>query len=116
MIVYKIDSQKQVDAGAEIRDMAAVLAEIPQTLEILNKYLTHQGSAISTPSIDNYRYSLNKMVTEAAETTKVIAENAQRLVAVSEQASKHLAAVEDHFSAVLRTPQNQHATSELVQA
>jgi len=102
MITYKIDKQPNSAANTQIREMSAVLAEIPATLRVLRDVLNQHESAISAPSINDFRYQLEKMVEDAAETTKNIAELSQRLSAVSEQAGKHLAAVEEHFSAVLR--------------
>jgi len=102
MITYKIDKQPNSAANTQIREMSAVLAEIPATLRILRDVLSQHESAISAPSINNFRFELERMVEEAIETTKNISDLSQKLSAVSEQAGKHLAAVEEHFGSVLR--------------
>lgn len=102
MIVYKVDKQSQISASTQIRDMANVLSEIPNSLQILQDLLDQQGAAISSPSIDNYRTELRREITEVIEHAQEITERSQKLVAVSDQATKHLTAVEEHFSAVLQ--------------
>lgn len=115
MIVYKIDKQSQVSASAQIRDMSAVLTEIPNSLQILQDLLAQQGATISSPSIDGFRSDLLRDITDATRLTREISERSQRLVAVSDQAGKHLAAIEEHFGAVLRTTQPAQ-TPELVRS
>ena len=102
MITYKIDKQPNAATNTQIREMSAVLAEIPATLRVLLETLSQHESVISAPSINNFRYELQKMVEDAIENTANIAELSQKLSAVSEQAGKHLAAVEEHFGSVLR--------------
>ena len=102
MITYKIDKQPNSAVNTQIREMAPVLAEIAATLRVLQELLTQHEGAISTPSINNFRYELQKLVEEGIENGTNIAELAQKLCAVSEQAGKHLSAVEEHFGAVLR--------------
>ncbi len=102
MITYKIDKQPNTGVNTQIRDMSAVLAEIPATLRVLHDLLSQHEAAISAPSINSFRYDLEKMVENAIDNTANIAELAQKLSAVSEQAGKHLAAVEEHFGSVLR--------------
>ncbi len=102
MITYKIDKQSNGNANTQIREMSAVLAEIPATLRVLHDVLVQHEATISAPSINSFRYELQKIVEDAISTTKNIADSAQKLSAVSEQAGKHLAAVEEHFGAVLR--------------
>lgn len=113
MITYKIDKQAQADASKQIRDMEAVLNEIAPSLQLLAEAIARHEAAIASPSINNFRYDLQKMVNDAIVTTRSIAQNAQRLVSVSDQASKHLVAIEDHFGAVLRQPATTSA-SEVV--
>ncbi|GEM_PF-2830686 len=103
MIVYKVDKPSQDRASAQIRDMEKVLSEIPQTLQMLQDALAQQASTISTPSINQYRAELNQMIQGAVKLTSTINENTARLVSISEQTSKHLAAIEDHFGSTLRT-------------
>ena len=103
MIVYKIDKQSQDRTSTQIREMERVLSEIPRTLELLQDALTQQGSTISTPSINQYRSELEQMINGAIKLTSNINDNTQRLVSISEQTSKHLVAIEDHFGSALRT-------------
>ncbi len=109
MITYKIDKQALAQANSEIRDMATVLAEIAGTLEILQNALAKHRSALSSPTIASFRDELDEMVNSAVRMANSITERSQKLYAVSDQAGKHLAAIEDHFGAVLRdrTPQIQ---------
>ncbi len=102
MITYKIDKQSNNNTNTQIRDMAVVLAEIPKTLQVLRDLLNQHESTISAPSINNFRYDLEKQVEVAIESTANITELSQKLSVVSEQAGKHLAAVEEHFGSVLR--------------
>ena len=111
MIVYKIDKQAHARANNRIREMDAVLREIAPTLQILSEILEEQKDSISSPTINAYRAELVQRINTSVNTTSKIAEDAQRLVAVSEQAGKHLSAIEEHFGAQLRnnvptTPQN----------
>jgi len=103
MIVYKVDKQPHMSANSRIRDMAPVLTEIAPSLQILQDVIAKQGQTISSPSIDTFRHQLNRDIAEAIELTRAIAERSQKLAGVSDQAGKHLAALEDHFDAVLRT-------------
>jgi hypothetical protein len=82
--------------------MEKVLSEIPRTLELLMDALAQQSATISTPSINQYRSELVQMINGAVKLTTNINEQTQRLVTVSEQTSKHLAAIEDHFGPALR--------------
>ena len=102
MITYKIDKQPNSAANTQIREMSAVLEEIPATLRVLREVLSQHETAISAPSINNFRYELEKTVELTIENARQIADQAQKLSAVSEQAGKHLAAVEEHFGSVLR--------------
>lgn len=114
MIVYKIDKQPNTKVSSQIKDMDAVLKEIAPTLQMLAQMLAEQQNTISSPSINAYRADLHRRVNEAANTTARIADDAQRLVAVSEQAGKHLAAIEEHFGASLRTTPSARNDMQLV--
>jgi hypothetical protein len=103
MITYKVDKPSQTKVSSQIRDMGSVLAEIPTSLQVLLELLQEQEATISSPSINFFRSELERAVVEAIERTRAIADNSQKLVNVSEQASKHLAAIEEHFGAVLRS-------------
>ncbi len=103
MIVYKIDKQSHGKISSQVKDMEAVLKEIAPTLQMLSQMLAEQQGTISSPSIDAYRADLHRRVNEAVNATSRIADDTQRLIAVSEQAGKHLAAIEEHFASSLRT-------------
>lgn len=102
MITYKIDKPTQAKVSSQIRDMATILAEIPNSLQVLLELLDEQETTISSPSINVFRAELRHAVVEAIERTQVISDDSQKLVNVSEQAGKHLAAIEEHFGSVLR--------------
>lgn len=104
MIVYKIDKQPHIQVNSQIRDMARVLEEIAPSLDVLQELLAKQGSTISSPSINSFRDELQRDVFESTRLARKIAENSQKLVNVSDQAGKHLSAVEEHFGAALRQP------------
>ncbi len=106
MIVYKIDRQNQASASSQIKDMAVVLNEIPESLAILQNLLTQHRQSISTPTLDNFGANLQQAVEGATKLTKIIAENSQRMCTVSDQASKHLVAIDEHFGSDLRTEPN----------
>ncbi len=103
MIVYKIDKQSQVKASTDIRSMAEVVAEITPTLRILKDAVTEQGSGISSPSINNFREELQQRINAAIGLTTVIADDSQKLVAVSDQAAKHVLAIEEQLGTVLQS-------------
>lgn len=109
MIVYKIDKQPHIQANTQIRDMARVLEEVAPTFELLQELVAKQSSTISSPSINNFRDELQRDIYEAIRLARKISESSQRLVSVSDQAGKHLSAIEEHFGAALR--QKQAATS-----
>jgi len=102
MIVYKIDKPIHMKASSRIKDMQTVLDEISTSLKILNEALVEHQESISTPSIDAYRDKLQQMTGIATELTKSIADKSRQLVAASDQATKHLVAIDEHFGAVLR--------------
>lgn len=112
MIVYKIDKQPHINANTQIRDMARVLEEIAPTFELLQELLTKHASTISSPSINNFRDELQRNTYEAIRLSRTIAKNAQKLTSVSDQAGKHLSAIEEHFGATLRQDQPVAATAE----
>ncbi len=107
MIVYKIDKHYQNKSAAQIRDMRAVLKDIPITLQLLQDAIQQQTYGISSPSIDEFRAELKETIASAIALTTDLSKDAQHLVAVSEQVAKHLVAVDEHFGAILRnrTPQ-----------
>jgi hypothetical protein len=103
MITYKIDKPSHAKVNSQIRDMENVLAEIPTSLQVLLELVQEQEATISSPSIAYFRSELERSVAEAIEHTRRIATDSQKLVSVSEQAAKHLSAIEEHFGAVLRS-------------
>lgn len=115
MITYKIDKTSQIRVTSQIKDMAAVLQEMPNTLQVLHELLEDQKSTISSPSINQYREDLQIAIVKAIEQTRAIAEESQKLAGVSDQASKHLSAIEEHFGAVLRNDSKSAAEQAPVQ-
>lgn len=112
MIVYKIDKQPHGRANTKIRDMDAVLREISPSLQTLSKLLDEQGGSISSPTLNAFRADLQQRVSRAISETARIAEDTQRLVSVSDQAGKHLSAIEEHFGAQLRSQQVQNSQTD----
>src|SRR4051812_31271506 len=102
MIVYKIDRQAQAKASSEIREMMAVLSEIAPTLQTLRETLVDHEASISSPTISNFRSELQQLVQETELASRKIQDYSQRLITVSDQAAKHLAAIEEHFGAALQ--------------
>ncbi len=102
MIIYKVDNQTQTEVSTQIKDMGAVLSEISPTLRILKELLSEHKTAISQPSIDKYREELLTMLFEAIRLTHQISINAQRLSSISEQATKHMATLENQIAAALQ--------------
>ncbi len=102
MITYKLDNSTQSTVNNEIREMTAILAEISPTLQSLLEVISHHEAAISTPAINDFRTELKDMIIRATSLTRAIAQDTEKLLTVSEQTGKHLAAIEDHFGAVLR--------------
>lgn len=113
MIVYKIDKQPHAKVNSYIQDMAIVLEAIAPTLESLQEALKQHGAAISAPSIDDFRDDLQQAISSAVKLANTISADSQKLATVSDQASKHLVAIDEHFGAALRGPST--ATSATVQ-
>lgn len=105
MIVYKVDKSSHSKTSSQIQDMTVVLQEIAPSLEILQKLLNDHSAAISTPTVDDFRDSLYKSVSAVIPHARRIADQTQQLCEVSEQASKHLVAVDEHYGAALRDQQ-----------
>lgn len=103
MIVYKIDGQGVNRTNSQLRDIDPILKEIPATLDSLRQLLSQQASTISSPSINNFREELLQLINGTIKMSTALAENTQKLVAVSDQAGKYLSSVEDHSGTALRT-------------
>lgn len=103
MIVYKIDKVAAQRTNNRIREMDAVLREIAPSLQILAEIVAEQGETMSSPTLNSYRSDLQHRIAAAIAETTRIAEDAQRLIAVSDQAAKHLSAIEEHFGTQLRS-------------
>jgi hypothetical protein len=101
MIEYKLDNESNNDATAHLKDMDNVLKEISVTYQILLEVIAQQQSALSSPSIDKFRQDLHQSVQRAIDVAENINKNTATLVMISEQASKHLIALEDRFSEAL---------------
>ena len=119
MIVFKIDKTSHTTASSQIKDMSAVLEEIATSLELLQSALDEHERAISTPTIDDFRGVLQQMTANGVTLTRRIYEYSQQLCAVSDQATKHLVALDEHSGAALRdkstTPVNYARTTTQVQ-
>ncbi len=102
MITYQIDRKALHKLNAEIREMTPVLAEIAPTLQTLMDIVNRHATTINTPAITEFRNDLQNVLTKAIGLTRATVEDTQKLVSVSEQAGKHLAAIEEHFGSTLR--------------
>lgn len=102
MITYRIDKQALADANTALREVAVKLNDMIDSLQSLQNTLGEHESAISSPTIKNFRDELLESVAEAVDLVSGISEQSQKLSGVSEQAGKHLAAIEEHFGASLR--------------
>lgn len=109
MIVYKVDSKAGADVNSAIKDMSTVLKEAAVTYQLLLERVNEHAQVMSSPSIDQFRNQLHMLLVTTITNAQTIAENSEKLVVVSEQASKHLTAFEDHFSAALQ----KHAKTEV---
>lgn len=114
MITYKIDKPTHAKVKSQIKDMDAILSEIPNSLQVLLDQLEELGTTISSPSINSYRADLQRRVSDAIVATQQIAQDSQKLVVVSDQAAKHLSAIEEHFGAVLRQTQNNQVSETVL--
>lgn len=106
MIEYRIDQKSNNTATSHIRDMDAVLSEISNTYEIILDVVKQQENALSSPTINNFRKDLKTMISQAIELSDEIVSNSRKLVVISDQASKQLLAIEDHFSTTLEKHSN----------
>lgn len=101
MITYKVDTHNQEKSNSRIRDLTSFLNDVSPTMHRLQKNLIEHEATLSSGPLNRYRAQLLDMVTEAIDLTSSIAEKTHRLVTVSEQTAKHLAALDDHFETVL---------------
>ncbi len=101
MIEYKLDQKTNSVATAHIKDMDAILREITTTYEIMLEVVDQQEAALSSPSINSFRKDLQNMIEQAMELSTSIVDNSQKLVVISEHASKQLVAIEDNFSSAI---------------
>jgi hypothetical protein len=102
MITYRIDKQTNSNINSELKEMLAVLGEIAPTLKSLHDLVAQHEASISTPTINAYRDELRLKIVQAIELSREITEDTPKLISVSDQAGKHLAAIEEHFGAALR--------------
>lgn len=98
MIVYKLDKPIQMKADSQIKDMGAVLSEITPTLRILRELLVKHKASLSEKNIDHYREELLQMITESMRLTHLIAINSQRLITISDFASKQLSSIDNQIA------------------
>lgn len=102
MTIYKIDENPTNEINKHIANMDNVLNEIAVTYAILLELLESQASTLSAPSIDLFREGLKETVNIAVVNATIIREKSAKLVKVSEQASKHLSAVESRVDIALQ--------------
>jgi flagellar hook-associated protein FlgK len=113
MIVYKVDNQnKDAHLNAELREVAAELASVAPVLQRLQSIVNKHEETISAPSIVEFRSNLQRMVSDASSLTQRISQNSLTLIDVSEQASRYLTSIEEHYSKILHdsTPAHYRGT------
>lgn len=117
MIVYKVEDKPQSEVHDQIRNIATEVATIAPALQKLQSIVSKHENTISSPSIVEFRKNLQKMAEDASELNKRISENSLILVEVSEQASKHLASIEQHYGTILedKTPKSYRNTTRVVE-
>ncbi len=115
MITYQIDKPTHQKLNAEIRELSPILAEISPTLQTLLEIVNQHAATISTPTINSFRTDLQELISKASTMTRAITEDVQKLVSVSDQAGKHLAAIEEHFGAALRGVQKETSETPVAQ-
>lgn len=101
MIEYKLDHKPNSVATSHIKDMDSVLREIANSYEVLLDVIDQQESALSSPTINNFRNQLKERVLKGIDMSNAIVEDSRKLVVISDQASKQLQAIEEHFSSAL---------------
>ncbi len=101
MINYKIDAKPLTKANGQIKDMDAVLSEVPNTLRLLQELLTEHEASIGTQTINSFRLEIQHMIPEAIRLTHLIARHSQKLAEASAQAGTELAAIEDRTKTAL---------------
>lgn len=117
MIVYTVEDKPQSEVHDQIRNIATEVATITPALQKLQSIVSKHENTISSPSIIEFRKNLQKMAKDASELNKRISENSLILVEVSEQASKHLASIEQHYGTILedKTPKSYRNTTRVVE-
>jgi flagellar hook-associated protein FlgK len=102
MIIYKIDNQIQdTNLNAELREVASELASVAPVLQRLHSIVNKHEETISAPSIVEFRNNLQRMVSDASSLTQRISQNSLTLIDVSEEASRYLTSIEEHYSKIL---------------
>lgn len=102
MIEYKIDAKSALAADSQLKDMRGVLQEIAVSYALVLDTLEQHRQSISSPSIDAYRQDLRRQLNNAILSAKNIVDSTQKLAIVCEEATKHLTAFEEHYSAALQ--------------
>lgn len=103
MIVYKVaDQLNDDDINANLRAVVTQLAAIGPTLQNLESIIAKHEDTVSSPSIAGFRNNLKQMARDAAILTQQISQNSLVLIEVGEQAGKHLASLEEHYSTIFR--------------
>lgn len=110
MIEYRIDRKPSNTTTSHIRDMDNILREITNTYAVMLDILDQQESALSSPSINNFRSDLKELVEQGMNLSSTIVDNSRKLVIISEQASKQLLAIEESFNATIERHNNKDRT------
>lgn len=116
MITYQVDRNTLQRLNGELKELSPLIAEISPTLQSLLEIVSQHASAISTPTVNDFRADLLDQLQKAVVLTRASMEDVQKLVSVSDQAGKHLAAIEEHFGGVLRGVQREESEAVAVAA
>ncbi len=108
MIEFIVDNRSHSTVSNQIKDMELELREVVATLKRLQKALSQHELAISSPSVIEYRDELQETVSSALSMAQTINLQSQKLINVTEQASKHLISLEEHIGSMLRDRSNEH--------
>lgn len=102
MLVYRIDTQDGKEINNEMRQIATELATLTPALRRLKSAVARHSHTIDSPSITQFRENLNRMLADAEVLNQRVSENSLFLAEVSEQASKHIISVEQHYNTILK--------------
>lgn len=101
MINYSVDEQNLSALNERISELQKSLVYVSESLESLRDTFEEQQKSLSSPSIDQFRNQLKRLIQQAIILNKRIAQDTHTLATVSDQAGKSLMSVESHYSSVL---------------